>query len=528
MRKEEIPLMGYFMLVFHTHLPYVKGKGMWPFGEEWLYEVMYASYIPLIKTLEDLYEDGIVPNVTVSVTPVLLSQLVMPECIDGFRKYMVRKIELINADRDYFKYTQETDLVNLTFYYREVLEERLGYFEESGGNLVKKLSKLAKSGAIELITSSATHSYLPLLRKEKSIRLQLRVGKEEHISITGLIPYGMWLPECAYKPGLEDFMSELGYRFSFFEGHAIQGGKAYSPYGEVKDSQIPSREYSVFKPYYIRNSNVSAFGRVGDLSGQIWSKDMGYPGEALYREFHKRKEGSGLQYWRVTGPNTDLGAKEPYNPELAMKKVKEHAAHFLWRLERTMENAGVENPVITTPFDTELFGHWWWEGVEFVKELLIRINSSDLIETITPSKYLASFPPKESIDIPESSWGVGGGHEVWYNENTRWMWEKIYEVEDKIDKLFSNKEFSGWQERIADQIIREFLLLTSSDWEFLIYTKSAGEYGEKRFNEHLTYIKLLIDLLNKPVLSNEDKEFVIDLERRDSLFPEHRLWSLWR
>ena len=519
---------GYFMLVLHTHLPFVKGKGVWPFGEEWLYEVMYGSYIPLVKALEDLYEDGVVPNVTVSITPVLLSQLVMPECIDGFRKYIARKIELINADREYFKYTQETDLVNLTFYYRDILEERLKYFEEAGGNLARKLSELAKNGAIELITSAATHAYLPLLRNEKSVRLQLRVGKEEHISITGLIPYGMWLPECAYKPGLEDFMSELGYRFSFFEEHAIRGGKAYSPYGEEMDSQVSPRDYSVFKPYYIRKTKISAFGRAGDLSGQIWSKDLGYPGDALYREFHKRREGSGLQYWRVTGPNVDLGAKEPYHPDVALKKVKEHAGHFLWRLERTVEDAGVENPVIVTPFDTELFGHWWWEGVDFIKELLIRINSSNIVKTITPSKYLASFPPNESIEIPESSWGVGGGHEVWYNENTRWMWEKIYEVEDKMDKTFSNRDFSGWQERIADQIIREFLLLTSSDWEFLIYTRSAGDYGEKRFNEHLTNIKLLIDLLDKPVLSGEDKDFVTGLEKLHSLFPNRRLWSFWR
>ncbi len=521
-------MSGYFMIVLHTHIPFVKGKGMWPFGEEWLYEVMYGSYIPLVKMLEDLYEDGIIPNITVSITPVLLSQLTMPECIDGFRRYIARKIELINADRDYFKHTQETDLFNLTFYYRDILEDRLRYFEESGGNLVKKLSQLAKKGVIELITSSATHAYLPLLKNEKSIRLQLKVGKEEHINITGLIPYGMWLPECAYRPGIENFMSEMGYKFSFFEEHAIRGGKAYSPYGEETESKVPFRDYSVFKPYYIRNSNVSAFGRAGDISGQIWSKDLGYPGEALYREFHKRKEGSGLQYWMVTGPNVDLGAKEPYNPDLALKKVREHAVHFLWRLERTVENTNVNNPVIVTPFDTELFGHWWWEGVDFIKELLIRVNSSNLVKTITPSRYLASFPPTESIEIPESSWGVGGGHEVWYNENTKWMWEKIYEVENKIDRIFSSKDFSGWQERIADQIIREFLLLTSSDWEFLIYTKSAGDYGEKRFNEHLTNMKLLFDLLEKQTLSNEDKGFIIDLEKRDSLFPERKLWSLWR
>ncbi|HRR90919.1 MAG TPA: DUF1957 domain-containing protein [bacterium] len=521
-------MKGYFMLLLHTHLPFVKGEGVWPFGEEWLYEVMYSSYIPLIKTLEELHDEGIKLNVTLSITPVLLSQLMMPECIDGFRSYMLRKMELISADRDYFKHTGEIDLYNLTFYYRDILEERLRYFEELGGNIVNKISELAKNGAIELITSSATHAYLPLLKNEKSIKLQLKVGREEHISNTGIIPYGMWLPECAYRPGLEKFMSEVGYNFSFFEESAISGGKVFSPYGGDKGNLTLSKNHSVFRPYYIKDSNVSAFGRAGDLSGQIWSKDMGYPGEAFYREFHKRKEGSGLQYWRVTGPDVDLGVKEPYIPDLALKKTKEHAGHFLWRLERTVESLDIPNSVIVTPFDTELFGHWWWEGIDFLREFFIRIDSSPIIETITPSRYLASFPPTESIEIPESSWGVGGKHDVWYNEDTRWMWEKIYEIENKLDRVLSGKEFSGWQERIADQLIREFLLLTSSDWEFLIYTKSAGDYGERRFNGHLTLVKLLIDLLNKPELSNEDKKFIVDLERRHSVFSKRKLWSFWR
>lgn len=516
------------MLVLHTHLPFVKGEGMWPFGEEWLYEVMYSSYIPLVKILEDLYEEGIKPNITVSITPVLLSQLMMPECIDGFRRYISRKLELIDADRNYFKHTGENELYNLTFYYRDVLEERLRYFEELGGNIVKKLSELAKNGAIELITSSATHAYLPLLKNEKSIKLQLKIGREEHISNTGLIPYGMWLPECAYRPGLERFISEVGYNFSFFEESAISGGRVFCPYGGYSDVSTSTKNRSVFKPYYIKDSKVTAFGRAGELSGQIWSKDMGYPGEPLYREFHKRKEGSGLQYWQVTGTNVDLGDKTPYKPDLALKKTKEHAGHFLWRLERTVESLDIDNPVIVTPFDTELFGHWWWEGVDFLRELFIRIDTSSIIDSITPSRYLASFPPLESIEIPESSWGVGGKHDVWYNENTRWMWEKIYEVEDKLDKALSGKDFSGWQERIADQLIREFLLLTSSDWEFLIYTKSAGDYGEKRFNGHLTLVKMLLDLLNKPSLSSSDKEFIVDLEKRHSIFSNRRLWSYWR
>jgi len=259
---------------------------------------------------------------------------------------------------------------------------------------------------------------------------------------------------------------------------------------------------------------------------QVWSRDLGYPGDYNYLEFHKRNFPSGHRYWKISNKQNDLGNKEEYSPEEAFIKAREHAKHFVAGLEGLKLNGGqspisnLQPPIpfiITSPFDTELFGHWWFEGPKFLSEILKNISQSKVVETITPSKYLQKYSPQEVLSLPEGSWGEGGKHYVWNNEETSYTWEKIYECEDKIWAIATNNNLLP--PSLLKQLLVELLILQSSDWQFLITTQDAKDYSKERFNFHY---KACLDLLNAYEINDEVtiKLLLNELKHKDFIFAE--------
>lgn len=502
----------YFNLVLHSHIPFVKKAGRWPFGEEWFFEAILETYIPLSKLFYNLKEKKINWHITLSVTPVLAEQLSDAYMLYEAEKYIEEKIFL--AEKDYYEFSKNNKKeAQLALFYKNLYEDSLNYFRNIfSRNLLRFWKELQKEGYLEILTSSATHAYLPLLKKNSSIYAQLYIGKENYVKHFGKEPSGVWLPECAYKPGLEKFLSNLNFKYFFVDTHTILGGESLG-YPEFKGSQ---NKRSILEPYYVYESNVIVFGRHERTSMQVWSSEWGYPGEGVYREFHKKAETSGLQYWRIVSKNIDLGMKEIYDPEIAKKKALEHANHFVNLLE---EEGRRNEGIITAMYDTELFGHWWFEGLTFLEKVYELINESKIVKSITPSMYLTYFDPKEKINLPESSWGKGGKHEVWLNKDTEELWQKIYFVEDIMEEVAEEKINSLWKEKVLKQMGREKLLLESSDWPFLITTYQARDYGYKRFYQHFDNFQKLHSLLKIKEPKIEDFDFLKKLEDVDSLFP---------
>lgn len=502
----------YFNLVLHSHLPYVKKAGRWPFGEEWFFEAMLETYIPLSMVFYNLKNKGVDFHITLGVTPVLAEQLYDPYMIYETEKYIEERILLAEEDYENFKKEGRKE-ADLSRFYIEFYKNILKNFREKfSRNLLKFWGDLQREGNLEIITSSATHAYLPLLRRPSSIYAQIFTGKEAYKRHFKTEPKGIWLPECAYKPGLEKFLEELGLKYFFVDTHSILGGEALS-YPDFKKVDIGR---SILKPYYVADSNVVVFGRHERTSMQVWSAEWGYPGDGVYREFHKKAEKSGIQYWRIVSKSIDLGKKELYEPEVARNRALEHAKHFVGLLEEEgKENEGI----ITAMYDTELFGHWWFEGIIFLEKVFELINESKIVKSISPSKYLELYSPKEKINIPESSWGRGGKHEVWLNKDTEGLWEKIYEVEEKMEEIAMIDANSLWEEKVLKQMAREKLLLESSDWPFLITTGQARDYGYNRFNQHLDHFNKLLGLLKIKEPKVEEFSILKSLEEKDSLFP---------
>ena len=267
---------------------------------------------------------------------------------------------------------------------------------------------------------------------------------------------------------------------------------------------------------------MSVIGRNNRTGQQVWSADLGYPGEADYREFHKKDDQSGLQYWRVTGPRVDLGAKDYYHPDWAAQRVGEHARHFAGLVEQLAQeyhDGSGEYGIIASNYDAELFGHWWFEGIDWIREVLRLLGRSDSVDLVTASQYLDAHRPEEVMAVPESSWGVGGTHWTWDNDATRWMWEPIHAAEERMERLVEMFPDAGGDDlAVLNQAARELLLLESSDWPFLVTTGQAGEYATGRFRSHVERFNRLAEIAERGV-GPEDRAYADGLFELDKVFP---------
>ena len=493
---------GTAAIVLHTHLPYCRLAGRWPHGEEWLHEAMLECYLPLTRACQRLVAEGIATlGLTIDVTPILAEQLADPTIREHFRDYMAGQIARAQADIHRFKADGDPRASIAAFHLERYLGIQ-GYYErELAGDLLAALSTLEASGAIELATSAATHAYLPLLSSDDAVRFQVETGIESHRRLFGREPRAFWLPECAYRPGIEGVLESAGVRVFFTESHLVAGGQPRTAARTGVYERIPagppaaaySAAGSTFEAYTVADSRVAVLARNERTGAQVWSAAEGYPGDAAYREFHKKDDQSGLRYWRVTGPDADLGAKDIYEPRAAAAQAAAHADHFHGVVRSEMSRCAAETGhagTVLSAYDTELFGHWWLEGVQWLSAAIRAMAADPEIDLASATAAIERHPPERAITLRAGSWGAGGDDRTWNNAETRWMWDAIGEREARARSLLQGEHPA------ARQLARELLLLESSDWEFLVTTGQAREYAEGRFREHARRFDALADAMH--------------------------------
>jgi len=544
-------MKGAFTFVLHSHLPYVRKAGRWPHGEEMLHEAIAETYIPLLNALFDLKDEGCQPRLTIGLTPILLEQLSDPAVLDHFELYLLEKLTLVEADVSRHRENNDGHLQYLAEFYLDWYRNILKSFTERyGRNLVAAFRQLQDDGNLDIVTSAATHGYLPLMERDSTIHAQLQVGVEAYRRHLGRAPRGVWLPECGYrpafiqdgtyKPGIEEFLAESNLGYFFADTHVIVGGRlvgkvagdAIGPYGAMPkrklvvrvDERPEAKERTTMRPYYVHSADVAVYGRDERTGLQVWSAAHGYPGDFLYREFHRKDSHSGLQYWRITGAQADLGQKALYDPHPAMNQVQVHADHFVHliadEVSRYYEATGKPG-IVVSAYDTELFGHWWFEGVTWLKEVLQRLDKNETVQLMTAGDYLEAYPPEEVITLPESSWGQGGGHWTWMNPDTEWMWPLIHHAELRMEQLVaSHPKARGEVRDVLNQAARELLLLESSDWPFLVSTGQAREYASSRFQQHLARFNHLASMADSGVFTDMNRHFLTNAAELDNPFPD--------
>jgi len=566
--------IGYVSFTLHSHLPYVVNHGTWPHGTEWLYEAAAETYLPLLRIFQELEQQKLALKANVNLSPILLEQLAHPVFKSEFPKYMSRKVEAARKDAEEFRLKGDSHFVQVAHFWEKFYDHGLRQFESLGGDIIKGFRYFYESGAIEIITCGATHGYFPLLGTDESVRAQVKTGVETHRRFFGKRPRGIWLPECGYRPagcwqfpvaidgvgsaygsrsimreGVEQILAENGIEFFYVDTHLVDSSTQFTPYellagGVPVAIEIPPEkpQKNFYRPYYAdapdrRGAHVAFFTRDPRTGIQVWSGEHGYPGDAKYLEFHKKRWPGGHRYWRITGPKIDLGDKVPYFPEAARNCTRDHAAHFAHittEVLKTYGQNGAGPPILAAPFDAELFGHWWFEGPEWLKNVVMEYaRPESQVRLISSAEYLDRYSPAGFVALPEGSWGANSDNSVWLNENTKWTWQHIYPAEMAVHQLANSGLWRGNDvaTRLARQICRELLLLESSDWQFLITTKHARDYAEKRFNTHLTQLRTLLDTWRRFEATHQisaDKVAELEaIEERDCVFPniEPETWA---
>ncbi|MDE3192433.1 MAG: glycoside hydrolase family 57 protein, partial [Chloroflexota bacterium] len=528
-----------FAFVLHSHLPYARGAGRWPHGEEWIHEAVLGTYLPLLVALHDLRAADVHFRLTVGLTPILLEQLADRDVIDRSVRYIDDQIARAEKDRRAFRSEGRPHAAQLAATYVE-LYGRLGtsFVSRFDRDIPGAFADLARTGHVELLTSAATHGYLPLL-DGPTVHLQLATGRRSSRRILGSEPTGIWLPECAYRPGLELLLEEHGFTH-FFSDAPLLASRAAAPArmrrsptrreqdrsgaGIVGVADAPiewsAADVDIFRPYLVAASDVAVVARHPSVSGQVWSAMHGYPGDPAYREFHRKDPRSGLRYWRVTDVTTDLSQKAEYEPERASARVRVHADHFVELVRRELaaerERSGRDG-LLTVTFDSELFGHWWFEGVEWLTEVLRRMSAGGP-ETTTVAERIAAQPPQLRVDVREGSWGKDNDDSTWLNGRTEWIWRDLAKIQARFVDACRAGSDDPLRERALRQAARELLLASSSDWPFLVTTGQAADYASERFRAHALRFYRAVDIARCGTAENEGE--VAALESADNPFPD--------
>ena len=568
---------GFLALTLHAHLPWVVNHGTWPHGLEWLHEAAAETYLPLLRVLGNLERDDVPANFNLNLSPILLEQLAHPHFIAEFPKYLARKIAAAREDEAYFLQSGDAHLAETARFWGGFFSVALDDFNALGGSIISGFRRFAEAGMIEILTCGATHGYMPLLGTDESVRAQVRVAVSTHTRHLGKRPRGIWVPECGYRPGgfwdypvahagatepsagferigVEQALSESGLEYFFVDSHLVeQSMRAPSPYGppESRLPRTPQLERvargparSLYQPYYVdgpyttsdKRFAATVFPRDPSTGLQVWSGDAGYPADANYLDFHKKRFPGGHRYWQVTGPGVDIGDKLVYWQQQAAERVQEHASHFVSLMYESLESSfnRAIPPVLCALFDAELFGHWWFEGPMWLEAVCRNLHEHDSgIATITCSDYLDRYPRAGFIAMPEGSWGAEGGNEVWLNPETSWTYTHIYPAETYTREVCTSQT---WRDseigmRIVQQLCRELLLLESSDWQFLITTGAARDYAESRFlthNDQFLELKGIWKAFEQDgVLNQHMSTRLAEIEQRDNIFPglDPCLWA---
>jgi 1,4-alpha-glucan branching enzyme len=516
-------------IVLHAHLPFVRHpEHPESLEERWLFEAITETYLPLLDVIDGLARDGVRAAVTVSLSPTLLAMFGDPFLRTRYRRHLDDLLQL--GDREVRRTRDDPALHGCARLYADRLAHaRSRYVDHWRGDITAAFRGFAEAGRIEVATTSATHAVLPLLApKPACVRAQIGVGVAEARRWLGTVPTGFWLPECAFEPGLDEELARVGIRWCILDTHGLTHATPQPVYGVYAPIACPS--------------GVVAYGRDPDSATQVWSAESGYPADPWYRDFHRDigfdlpldalgpfgasglRVPTGLKYYRITG---DTAEKEPYEPARARDRVAEHAAHFVAsRLAQVTALRAVMDrpPVLVCPYDAELFGHWWFEGPDWLDATLRRIAATPGLDAVGLSADLERDPVAQRAIPAASTWGWRGHHGVWLQPENDWIYPRLHQAARALLSLRDAGPPPGsWQRRALVQALRELLLAQSSDWAFMMARGTTVAYARARTLAHLDACTRLCDAVAQGAL---DESFLAACEAQAPIFPDLDLDAL--
>ena len=468
------PTVGRLAIVLHTHMPWVLGYGTWPVGEEWLRQAWAHAYLPMFALLRERAERGLTDQLTLGVTPVLAAQWDDRTSVHEQARWIAdwhtrasgKALEASRtADESAARDAQRNYQLAITAAHE--LDE---HWSACGS---ADLRPLVDSGVIELLGGPLTHAFTPHL-SDPLIDLSLQAGLADTTVRVGHRPTGMWAPECAYRPGLEQFYARHRVSHFMVDGPTLQRAGA-----------------SLHQPHRIGDTDVVAFGRDLELTYRVWSPDRGYPGDPWYLDFHSFDHAWGMRSYRVTDKQSD--AKDAYEPHATAASIDRDVHDFISAARTIMLNSPTPDPVIVAAYDTELFGHWWHEGPAFLARLLDKVPEAG-IELTTLSRERSGAADSPPIELPSGSWGSGKDFGVWEEGEAGELHIRGRTIQNAVcDYLASHRRsHRTGRDHFGDALATETFLALASDWAFMITKDSAADYARNRADGHFQRVVELL------------------------------------
>jgi len=515
---------GFLNVLLHAHLPFIRHPEYEDFLEEsWLFEAISETYLPLLRVFNRLASENIAYRIVFSFSPCLMAMLQDDLLRERYVRYLERMIEL--GEKECARNKDDPDFLPISTMYLDLYRQNLSdYLELYNRDILSAYLKLAKKGYLELITTPATYPFLPMYEHyPENIRAQIEAGVDYFASVFGFKPKGMWLPEAGYFPGLEEYLKEQGIAWFYSSVISV----LFSP-------DVPKA--GVYAPAKLANG-LFAFPRDLSPATLVWSAKTGYPSDSVYRDFYRDigfdlpldyispyihqgniRINTGYKYYQITGGTAE---KIPYDPAAAQAKVLEHAKNFVYHHASHMgkvESYMSTPPVSSSPYTAELFGHWWFEGPQWIEAVLRELHAdSQGLATITPSEYLAAYPDQQKIQPIFSSWGTKGYAETWLEGRSDWVYRHIHMAIDRMSELCERfPDCTGLKRRALNQACREVLLCQSLDWPVIMRNGTAESYAVGRIKEHLSNFYRIYNSLGEGKLGTE---WLTRIERKNNLFP---------
>lgn len=509
--------------IFNAHLPFVRHPEYPKFLEEdWLYEAMNESYLPLLRMMYRLKNDNVPFRLTFSLSPTLCSMLTDELLNERFVEYLDQHIELGDKEIERLKDDPEKKALAETFR-NEIVLNKAFYQNECQGNILTAFNQLSNDGLLELITTTATHAYLPVYKDYPiAVNAQIETGVLEHSRNFDKMSDGFWLPECGYYNGLEDLLKRHNISWVSLASQSLILSADEPERGSYSPIRCPNGLYC-----FIRDANLASL---------VWSPTEGYPADPFYRDFYRDigfdlswdyikpyvhepevRSFTGFKYYAVTGDTAD---KVVYDMKKASERASSHAKNFIYHVQSRTKGLKAlidMDPVYTVSFDAELFGHWWYEGVQWIEDLVRLVAQTDDISLITPTDFIKTKPIVQTMNPAPSSWGVGGYSSVWVdNTSNAWLYRHIFKALERMTELAERfPAQKSLKQRFLNQAARETLLLMASDWPFIIHNQISAEYARKRVEGHIENLNLVYDNMCKNAVNTE---WLVKAEKRDNLF----------
>lgn len=519
------------LILLHAHLPYVRHPELEDSVEErWLFEAISETYLPLLRVFDRLERDQVPFHLAISISPTLTAMLRDELLQTRYVAYLESALDL--ARHEIQRTGHDPEFAPLARMYHDLYERNLADFiERYERDITRGFDYHYKRGKIELVATAATHAYLPLYTLyPQAVNAQVAIGVRSHQRAFGKPARGFWLPECGYTPGLEQVLKDNGIDYTFLSTHGI-----------VYSAERP--RFGVYRPVQCPNG-VAAFGADHLSTDAVWSAEDGYPSDHSYRDFYRDighdlpleyigpylpgrsiRINTGFKYHAVTGPTEH---KNPYEPESASRKVTEHAQNFIYnQLKRIRRIADLVDgpPVIFCPFDAELFGHWWFEGPQWIEALARGVADSPELELVTPGHVARDQERFPKAEPAFSSWGTKGYSEVWLDGTNDWIVRHTHKAIERICELAERfPDQSGLKRRALNQIAREVLLSQASDWPFIIRAGTAVTYAVNRVKQHVGAVGKIYEELGRGPVGTE---WLTTAERAHDIFPDidYRIFS---